>query len=136
MTIDVSSSPTPVIYCHHGTMPLNTATDDAVNQYDYPSTDDTNATSTSLPAPTHRQQQDIDFDLFTANAQVIPDNSTSTGMEQAVLNVDTSTDTTALHPNSHTNQKDQNVAAVHPPSSSQSLLRRTRMRNVRKYKHQ
>lgn len=117
MTIDVSSSSTPVIYCHHGTMPLNTAADDAVNQYDYPSTD---ATSTSLPPPKNRQQQDIDFDLFTANAQVIPDNSTATETEQVVPNVDTSTDTTALHHNNHTNQKDHNNA-VHPPSSSQTV---------------
>ena len=117
MTIDISS--TSAINSYR-TTPLNAAdADDAVNQYDFPSTTTTSTTGSSVSAPPLPfKQQDIDFDLFTANAQVIPDIST-TGMEQNLTNVDaTTTDKMALHHTIEANNEERHLLQL--PSSARS----------------
>jgi hypothetical protein len=121
--IDITA--TSALYCSSTdrTMPLP-VDDDAVNQYDYPSNNSTVTdpnNSSNEPIKQQQQQQDIDFDLFTANAQVIPSDHTTTteGIDPVVIMTNSDAMTTSLHNNTtnttSTNQKEGNNAV---PTSS------------------
>ena len=89
VTIDTSSSASASVVPNDN--------EDAVNQFDYPNATTTLTTRASLPPSQH---QDTDFDLFTTNAQVIPDH---VAMDSEMTN--------NVHPMNDQNDHDNNIVS-------------------------